>query len=313
MICQGDITKRNLFPCVTRILFAGILLLAANLAPAEVAIIKTAGVAAHDEARNGFISVCFEANQQFDLKEDLSNRTEIVDSIGAGKFTAIFAIGTQAANLAREGFPAIPLIFAFIVDPEKQGFKKENSTGVELKVPIREQFIVLKTISRRIKRVGVIYTKDFNESLLSTAREAAEKEDLEIIAVPINSSLDLQQALGSIVGKADALWIPPDPSLNSEEAIKYIGSKSLENKIPCVGPSDRFVRSGAIFSYAVDTIETGRVAGEMANKVLEGTPTAKVPIQELSKPKVIINLKAATILGLNIPQNLQNAATKIYQ
>ena len=257
--------------------------------------------------------MCFEANHQFDLKEDLSNRTEIVDSIGAGKFTAVFAIGTQAAVLARENFPAIPLIFAFIVDPKKQGFRKEQSTGVELKVPIREQFIVLKTISRRIKRIGIIYTKDFNESLLAAARQAAQNEDLEIIAVPITSSLDLQQALTAIVGRADALWIPPDPSLNSEEAIKYIGSKSLENKIPCVGPSDRFVRFGAIFSYAVDTIETGRVAGEMANKILEGTPIARVPVQELSRPKVIINLKAASILGLDIPQNLQNAASKIYQ
>lgn len=184
---------------------------------------------------------------------------------------------------------------------------------MELKVPIREQFIVLKTITRRVKRVGIIYTRDFNDSLLADARQAAEDEDLEVIAAPINSSLDLQQALTGLVGRADALWIPPDPSLNSEEAIKYIGSKSLENKIPCVGPSDRYVRSGAIFSYAVDTIETGRVAGEMANKILEGTSIARVPVQELAKPKVIINLKAATLLGLNIPQNLQNAASKIYQ
>ena len=310
---QGAITKRNLIPCSIRIFFAGFLFLTAGFARADVAIIKTAGVAAHDEARNGFISVCFEANQQFDLKEDLSNRAEIVEAIGAGKFTAIFAIGTQAATLARENFSSIPLIFVFIVDPEKQGFKKEQSTGVELKVPVREQFIVLKTISRRIKRLGVIYTKGFNEPLLEAARQAARDEDLEIIAVPIASSLDLQQAMTGLLGRADALWIPPDPSMNSEEAIKYIGSKSLENKIPCVGPSDRFVRSGAIFSYAVDTIETGRIAGEMANKILEGTPTARVPVQELSKPKVIINMKAASILGLNIPQNLQNAASKIYQ
>ena len=112
---QGAITKRNLIPCAIRIFFAGLLFLTAGFARADVAIIKTAGVAAHDEARNGFISVCFEANQQFDLKEDLSNRTEIVEAIGAGKFTAIFAIGTQAATLARENFSSIPLIFVFIV------------------------------------------------------------------------------------------------------------------------------------------------------------------------------------------------------
>ena len=60
----------------------------------------------------------------------------------------------------------------------------------------------------------------------------------------------------------------------------------------------------------MDTIETGRIAGEIANKILKGTPTSRVPVQELQKPKVIINLKAAALLGLTIPQNLQDAAAK---
>ncbi len=162
------------------------LILSAGHAFADVAILKTAGVAAFDEARNGFVSTCFEANQQFDLIEDLSNKDEIINSIRSGNFKAIFAIGSQAASLARENFPEIPLIFSFIVEPEKQGFRRDQSTGVAMKVPIREQFIVLKTISRKIKRVGVIYTKDLNDSLLAAARKAGEDEDLEIVASPIN-------------------------------------------------------------------------------------------------------------------------------
>lgn len=289
------------------------LLAVAGFARADVAIIKTGGVAAFDEARNGFISVCYEPHQQFDLNEDLSNQTQVIEAIRGGKFNIIFAVGVHAANLARDHFPSIPLVFAFVVDPERHGFKKDQSTGVELTVPIREQFIVLKSINDRIRQIGMIYTRDFNEDLLTEARRAAQEEDLEIIAAPINSSLDLQQALTGMLGRADALWIPPDPSLNSDEVIKYIGSKSLENKIPCVGPSDRFVRSGAIFSYAVDTLETGRLAGDMANQILTGTPPSRVPVKDLPKPKVIINLKAAALLGLNLPENLQNAASKIYQ
>ena len=169
------------------------------------------------------------------MAEDLSNKDEVLESIRAGNFKVIFAIGTQAAALARENFPTIPLIFSFVIDPEKRGFKKDQSTGVAIKVPIREQFVVLKTISRKIKRIGVIYTKDVNDSMLSAARLAAENENLEIVASPIQSSLDLQKAMTSMVGRVEALWIPPDPSLNSEEVIKYIGSKSLENKFPASG------------------------------------------------------------------------------
>ena len=280
---------------------------------ADVAIVKTTGVVAFDEARNGFTSVCFEKNQQLDLNEDLSNKDQVLETLRAGNFSVVFAIGSQAANFIRQNLPSVPLVFAFVVDPEKQGFKKENSTGVALKVPVREQFVVLKSINRRIKRVGLIYTKDVNEAVIAAARSAAEDEDLEIITASIQSSLDLQKAMGDLIGRVDALWIPPDPSLNSEVAIKYIGSKSLENKIPCVGPSDRYVRSGALFSYAVDPIETGRIAGEMANKITQGTSTARIPVQEIQRPKVIINLKAASLLNLTIPKNLQDAASKVYQ
>lgn len=296
-----------------RRLLVVVVLITASFAGADIAVIKTAGVVAFDEARNGFSSICFENKKEFDLSEDLSNKDEILNSIRSGNFTLVFAIGSQAANLIRENIPDTTLVFAFVVEPDKHGFKKEHSTGIALKVPVREQFIVLKTISKRLKKIGVIYTQTLNDSMIAAARSAAADENLEIVAAPIRSSQDLQHVMSDLVGKAEAIWIPPDPSLSSEEVIKYIGAKSLENKVPCIGPTDRYVRSGAIFSYSVDPIETGRMAGELANKILEGTPTNKLPIVELQKPKIIINLKAAALLGLTIPKNLQDAASKVYQ
>jgi putative tryptophan/tyrosine transport system substrate-binding protein len=294
-------------------LLISLILLSLPVASADVAIVKTAGVVAFDEVRNGFTSICLETSKDFSLSEDLSNKDEVLNSIRSGKFNVIFAIGTQAAGLIQQNIPTIPVVFALVTDYEKRGFKKKQATGIALTVPIREQFGVLKSLNRRIKRIGVIYTKDVNDSLIATARLTAANADLEIIASPINSNLDLQKAMTHLIGRIDALWIPPDPSLNSEDVIKYIGSKSLENKLPCIGPSDRYVRSGAIFSYSVDTMETGRVAGEMANKILKGTPTSKVPVQEFQKPKIIINLKAAALLGLTIPQNIQDLAAKVYK
>src|SRR5262249_14407176 len=134
-----------------------------------------------------------------------------------------------------------------------------------------------------------------------------------VIASGISSSQDIQKAVSDVISNADALWIPPDPSLNSDEVIRYISTTSLSKKIPCVGPNERYVRSGAIFSLSADAIEAGRTAGDIANKVLQGTAPSKLPVQELSKPKIIINLKAAGLLGLTIPKNVQDGASKIYQ
>jgi putative ABC transport system substrate-binding protein len=290
-----------------------ILLLTNGLVFADIAIVKTAGVTAFEETKKGFSSACFENQKEFDLNEDSSNKDEILNSIRSGNFAIVFAIGSQAANLIRQNLPDQTMVFAFVVDPDKQGFKKDHSTGIALKVPVREQFIVLKTISKKFKKIGVIYTASLNDTMIDAAKAAAEDENLEIVPAPIHSSQDLQKVMTDLVAKAEVIWIPPDPSLSSEEVIKYIGSKSLETKIPCVGPTDRYVRSGAIFSYSVDPVETGRLAGELANKIVGGTPTNKLPFVEIQKPKVIINLKAASLLGLTIPKNLQDAASKVYQ
>src|SRR5262245_30950302 len=125
-----------------------LLLFTATLSFADVAIIKTGGVAAFDEARNGFASICFENKQEFDLMEDLSNQSQVADAIKAGHFNIILAIGSQAAQFARSNFPAMPLVFCLVVNPDRVGLKGDNITGVSLAVPIREQFVILKNIDK---------------------------------------------------------------------------------------------------------------------------------------------------------------------
>jgi putative ABC transport system substrate-binding protein len=136
---------------------------------------------------------------------------------------------------------------------------------------------------------------------------------LELVTSSISNGQDIQRAVGEIISKIDALWIPPDPSLNSEEVIRYIGQTSLTKQIPCVGPSERYVRSGAIFSMTIDSVEAGRMAGDLANKIVQGTSPSKLPVQEMKRPKLIINTRAAGLLGLTIPRNVLDAAHKVYQ
>lgn len=278
---------------------------------AEIAIVKTGN--AYDDVLNGFSSICFENQKEFTLLEDSSNKTELGDGLKAGGYTLVVAFGPQAALFARQTLPDAALVFAMVVNPDKIGLSGDKITGVSLNVPLLEQFNILKNISKKIKRVGVIYTQDVNDQLISNARDAATNQNLSLVASAINSSQDIQRAMSDLAGKIDALWIPPDPSLNSDEVVKYIGSTSLSKLIPCVGPSERFVRAGAIVAMAIDPVEAGRSAGDLANKILAGTPPSKLPVIEQKKTKIIINIKAANLLGVTIPKNVQDAASKIYQ
>ncbi len=298
-----------------RLAHLSIVVLLVSITPvfSDVAIVKSAGSFAFNDARNGFASICFENRQEFDLAEDGSNQGQILEGIKSGNYRLMVAIGSQASSFLKANFPDIPLIYCLVVNPEKLGLKGANIAGVPLNVPVREQFALLKTIFKKTKRLGVLYTQPANDGLIASARSVAEDAGMTLVASPITSSQDIQKAMTDLIGKCDALWIPPDPSLNSEEVIRYIGTTSLSRQIPCVGPNDRFVRAGAVFSLSVDAIEVGRAAGDLANKILQGTPVSKLSTPDLQKPKIILNLKAAGLLNISIPRNIQDTASKVYQ
>jgi putative ABC transport system substrate-binding protein len=290
-----------------------ILILFVQASYADVAIVKTPGVSVFDEARNGFSSICFETSKEFTLQDDLSNHSEITSEIKAGNYQLILALGARAAEYAKNTFTALPVVFCLVVTPQTNALKADNVTGISLDVRVKEQFSILKSINKKIKRLGVIYTQPANDSLIASARTTAGPLNLDLVTARIANGQEIQRAMGEIVDKIDALWIPPDPSLNSEEVIRYIGQTSLTKQIPCVGPNERYVRSGAIFSMTIDSVEAGRMAGDLANKIVQGTPPSRLPVQEMQRSKIIINTRAAGLLGLTIPRDVQNAAHKVYQ
>jgi putative ABC transport system substrate-binding protein len=294
-------------------LSAVILIYLAQFSFGDVAIIKTAGIASFDDARNGFSSICFENKKEFNLMEDLSNQNDITTQIKGGNYNLIVVMGTLAAKLAKDNFPNLPIVFCMVLNTDINSLKAENITGVGVDVRIKDQFIVMRNISKKIKRIGIIYTQPDNDTLIASARTIAQELDMSVVTSGIAGSQDIQKAMNDIIGKIDALWIPPDPSLYSDEVIRYIGSTSLTKLIPCFGPNERYVRSGAIFSMTFDPVEAGRIAGDVANKILQGTAPSKLQIHELQRPKIIINTRAAGLLKLTIPKNIQDAASKVYQ
>ena len=100
-------------------LFLLLILLFSVPAYSDIAVIKTAGITAYDDVRNGFSSVCFENKHEFNLQEDLSNQTQINDELKAGTFSLILGIGSQAATFAKTNFPDIPLVQHFQKSEQK--------------------------------------------------------------------------------------------------------------------------------------------------------------------------------------------------
>ncbi len=294
-------------------LSSAILILLIQTSYADIAIVKTAGISAYDEARNGFSSICFENAKEFTLQDDLSNQNQITTEIQSGNYQVVLALGARSAEFAKNNLPTKPVVFCMVVSPEVNSLKADNVTGVSLDIRVKDQFTILKSINKKIKRLGIIYSRPANDSLISSARTIATDLNLELVTAVVANGQEIQKAMGEVIDKIDALWIPPDPSLNSEEVIRYIGQTSLTKQIPCVGPNERYVRSGAILSMTIDSVEAGRMAGDLANKITQGTLPSKLPVLEMQRPKLIINTRAAGLLGITIPTSVLDAANKVYQ
>jgi len=280
---------------------------------ADIAIVKTAGTSLFDEVRNGFASICFENQREFPLQQDLSNQSEVADQIRAGNYKLLVSIGSEATTFARTTLPQTNLVYAMVTFPERLGLKGDNVAGIPLPVPFEQQFALIRSINKKFKRIGALYTRPFNEPLIQSARTFAESHGMTLVSFPIASSFELEKAMNNMTGKCDVLWVPPDPILDSDELIRYVGATSISRQIPCVGSNERFVKAGAIFCLTVDAVEIGRLAGELVNQALQGKPFSTLKVAETSKPRFILNVRAANSLKLPIPKEIQNKANKLYQ
>ncbi|MCG2741087.1 MAG: hypothetical protein L6300_12760, partial [Syntrophaceae bacterium] len=98
----------------------------------------------------------------------------------------------------------------------------------------------------------------------------------------------------------------------SRESMKFILSQTLGKKIPCFGISKAMVDAGALLALDCDLKDMGRQAGEIACKILSGTTPDKLPVSVPRNQRLMLNLKTARWLGIEIAEDiLKNAAVII--
>jgi len=133
------------------------------------------------------------------------------------------------------------------------------------------------------------------------------------VAVQVSSDREVTEALKKLAGKIDALWMIPDPSNISPQGAEAILLFGLENKVPILAPSEKFVKNGALLSVAADYLAVGEQTGKLANAIVRGTPASGLPVEQPQKFSLSINLKVARQIGLDIPEDVLKQAGKSFQ
>ena len=271
-------------------------------------------------ADNGFVEGENLVVKQENAQNDQSNLQSIAQAFIADEVDIILAIATPAAQVMAANTEEIPIVGTAITSFEGAGLVESdeapgyNVTGTNDMNPVEEQVNLLLQLKPDAKVIGTIYTASEVNSLIQVdlLDKVAAAKGLTVEKRTIQNVNDIQQAAQSLVGVADALWLPTDNNVASAMP-NVVGVTDPAGIITITGEESMTVAGGTA-TYSFSYYDIGYNAGVMAAQILKGeADPATLPVQSPKAEDLtaIINTDAVELLGLEVPQDLMDGAKKV--
>ena len=150
------------------------------------------------------------------------------------------------------------------------------------------------------------------ESETRNLQDAVSSLGLQLHILPASTPSEIDRAFGTLVElPADALVVSTDPLFTNQRA--QIVALAARHAVPAIYIWREFVAAGGLMSYGTDLNGSHRQAGIYTGKILKGAKPADLPVQQVVKVELVINLKTAKTLGLTIPLTLSGRADEVIE
>ena len=235
----------------------------------------------------------------------------------------IAAAGTVAAGAAKAATTTIPIAFSIAVDPVAEGFVASlarpggNLTGVtSLNVeagPKRLELLHEVVPSATSMALLVNPTNPSLAEPSSRALQAAARAlGLQLHVLHASSEREIEAAFETLVKmRAGGLVIMPDQFFLART--EQLAALTVRHTVPSVHLFRKFAVAGGLMSYGSDEAEYYRLVGIYVGRILKGEKPSGLPVQQVTKVELIINLKTARALGLSIPLPLAGRADELIE
>jgi len=237
---------------------------------------------------------------------------------------AVIAAGYNlaAALAAKAATATIPVVFQTGVDPVGAGLVASlnrpggNLTGVTnlSNQVVPKHLELLHELTPAVKDVALLInpTNPAAETISRDAQTAAHKIGLQLHILRASTERDLEAAFdnaGQV--RAGALVISPDGFFNGRNA--QLAASALRRALPTIAPFREFAIAGVLLSYGGSVMDQGRLAGIYTARILKGGKPADLPVLQVTKVELMINLKTAKALGLTVPNTLIGRADEVIE
>jgi len=258
------------------------------------------------------------------VEQDKNLALKIAQGFVKKEVDLIVALGTGSSLAALEATAKkhIPIVFSIVGAPKATGIihdsdvSRRNITGVSMKVPVKEQFQIIKDILPDVKKLGVIYCTEMPQAVATGKEAAAVASEFGwkplTISFPKEQLPQLEEKVQSLAQNVDVIYIPTDPILHLPENLRIIIRMADERMIPVVAVAKKIVENGALAAVHCDFYEIGRQAADPITNVLAGVDVRTIPSQKPMIKKLSLNLKKAQQLNIKIKRNVILKADNIF-
>jgi putative ABC transport system substrate-binding protein len=216
----------------------------------------------------------------------------------------------------------IPIVFVLVSDPVGSGFVNNlarpgrNITGFQnFETEMGGKWLqLLAETAPAVHRVGFIYNQNIaaNVELMHAAEAASHSLGKTVTAIDLQKAADIEPAFTKFSREpGGGVIVGPNP-FNADTHAEII-ALAARLQLPAIYPYRYFAQNGGLVSYGFDQVEELRGAAVYVHRILQGEKPANLPVQAPTKYELVINLKAANALGLDLSPQLQQRADEVIE
>jgi putative ABC transport system substrate-binding protein len=235
----------------------------------------------------------------------------------------ILAVTVSSMVPLQQATHTVPIVFVQVTDAVGAGFVESlsrpggNATGFSLisEYGFSAKWLeLLKEIAPRITRAGVLRdpSNPSGIGLLAAIQGAAPALDVEVSPLGVRDVGEIERVIAAFAQRPNGalILVPTALTVINRQLIINLAAR---HRLPAIYPYRYFVEAGGLMSYGADEIDQYRLAAGYVDRILKGEKPADIPVEQPTKFELVINLKTAKALGLEIPPTLLARADQVIE